>query len=119
MNNVNNLKKKSKGEISKYRKNRRQIAEAFGQTLNEKTIELTGVNIKWQYKQYEDELEDLKEKIVEMDPALYNVLNGCWLCNYDKQNLENDYLMDRSFFNGVEGPPCNKPFIMIPKNSKD
>ena len=87
--------------------------------LNEKTIELTGVNIKWQYKQYEDELEDLKEKIVEMDPALYNVLNGCWLCNYDKQNLENDYLMDRSFFNGVQGPPCNYFGSLIPRNSKD
>lgn len=55
-----------------------------------------------------------------MDPCLYNVLNGCWLCNYDKQNLENDYLMDRSFFNGNYGPPCNRiePFS-IPQNSKD
>jgi len=56
----------------------------------------------------------------DMDPCLYNVLNGCWLCNYEKQNMENDYLMDRSFFNGVYGPPCNKPnFFIPPKNSKD
>ena len=54
-----------------------------------------------------------------MDPALYNVLNGCWLCNYDKEIMENNYLMERSFFNGIEGPPCNKSSIIIPKNSKD
>ncbi len=55
-----------------------------------------------------------------MDPALYNVLNGCWLCNFEKQNMENDYLMDRSFFNGIYGPPCNKTtFVLPPQNSKD
>ena len=62
-----------------------------------------------------------KVKVPEnMDPALYNVLNGCWLCNFDKQNLENDYIMDRSFFNGDCGAPCNKvePFDR-PRDSRD
>jgi hypothetical protein len=55
-----------------------------------------------------------------MDPALYNVLNGCWLCNFLVQETENSYLCNRSFFNGVEGPPCNKPNLIVPpKNSKD
>lgn len=55
-----------------------------------------------------------------MDPCLYNVLNGCWLCNFDKQNMENDYLMDRRFFNGIMGPPCNLTGNkFVPRNSKD
>ena len=56
----------------------------------------------------------------KMDPALYNVLNGCWLCYYDKQNMENDYIMDRSFF-GIDIPkPCNRfTMLPLPKNSKD
>jgi len=55
-----------------------------------------------------------------MDPALYNVINGCWLCNFYIQNNENEYLLRRSFFNGVQGPPCNKPnFFVPPMNSKD
>lgn len=90
--------------------------------LRDLTYKLTGFSMKWNeksmYKEYID-IKDEMEKLYKMDPGLYNVLNGCWLCNFDKQNLENDYLMDRSFFNGVEGPPCNRPFIMIPKNSKD
>ena len=93
--------------------------EKLVQLLNDKTIELTGMDIKWQYKEYEDELKQLNVEIVEMDPALYNVLNGCWLCNYEKQNFENDYLMDRSFFNGISGPPCNNYKYLIPRNSKD
>ena len=32
-----------------------------------------------------------------MDPGLYNVLNGCWLCNFYRQEEENEYLCSRSF----------------------
>jgi len=55
-----------------------------------------------------------------MDPALYNVLNGCWLCNFLPQEGENQYLCQRSFFNGIYGPPCNKVnFFEPPKISAD
>lgn len=55
-----------------------------------------------------------------MDPGLYNVLNGCWLCNFYTQEMDNEYLCNRSFFNGVNNPPCNKPnFFQPPVNSKD
>jgi len=55
-----------------------------------------------------------------MDPALYNVLNGCWLCNFYTQEFENEYLCKRSFFNGAVRPPCNQvDFISPPANSAD
>jgi len=101
-----------------------RVVDEFGNVdnlvrmMNEKTKEVFDLDLKWGVKSMDEDYYDIG-KFLQIDPALYNVLNGCWLCNYDKQNLENDYLMDRSFFNGVEGPPCNKPFIMIPKNSKD
>ena len=53
-----------------------------------------------------------------MDPGLYNVLNGCWLCNFEKQDRENQYLSNRSFFNGPNLKPCNR-FFQTPKNSAD
>lgn len=55
-----------------------------------------------------------------MDPGLYNVLNGCWLCNFYRQEEENEYLCSRSFFDGQVRPPCNQPnFFIPPVNSKD
>ena len=54
------------------------------------------------------------------DPALYNWLNGCQLCNFEKMENENHYLCNRAFYNGAVGAPCNKPnFFLPPKNSKD
>jgi hypothetical protein len=42
-----------------------------------------------------------------MDPALFNVLNGCWMCNFEKQDLENNYLCSRNFDIDPR-VPCNK-----------
>lgn len=105
------------------------IDEQFGgpkkvlKLLRDKTKELFGFDLEWKLGNLNEKYIDLEKEISQfytMDPALYNVLNGCWLCNYDKQNLENDYLMDRSFFNGICGPPCNKPdFFIPPINSKN
>ena len=105
------------------------VDEQFGgprrviKLLEEKTKELFGFNLDWKLGDLNEKHIDFNKEIAQfytMDPALYNVLNGCWLCNYDKQNLENDYLMDRSFFNGIIGPPCNRSdFLSIPKNSKN
>ena len=52
-----------------------------------------------------------------MDPALYNVLNGCWLCNFEKQDKENNYIFDRSFDVKIN-PPCNQ-CQSFPINSSD
>lgn len=55
-----------------------------------------------------------------IDPALYNWLNGCWMCNYYKQEQENQYLCNRSFYNGEIKAPCNAPNIIVPPiNSAD
>ena len=75
---------------------------------------------------------------VDMDPVLYNILNGCWLCNYEQQEFDNQYLCNRNFyypdpgevrctsglrvktsgFNPDQIKPCN-PYSFIPKNSAD
>lgn len=52
-----------------------------------------------------------------MDPVLYNVLNSCWMCNYQKQEFENQYICNRNFYY-VDRPPCN-PIGMLPKISAD
>ena len=55
-----------------------------------------------------------------MDPCLYNVLNGCWLCNFYQQETENEYLCNRSFFSGNILQPCNRSdFFQPPKISAD
>lgn len=33
-----------------------------------------------------------------MDPTFYNVIYGCWLCNFNTQETENKYICNRSFF---------------------
>ena len=54
------------------------------------------------------------------DPALYNWLNGCQLCNFDKMENENQYICNRAFYNGEVRAPCNRPnFFMPPLDSKD
>lgn len=53
-----------------------------------------------------------------MNPVYYNVMNGCWLCNYAEQETENQRLCNRSFFNGVIKPPCNYLYPE-PVNSND
>ena len=71
--------------------------------------------VPWDKKFWGDAMKD-----TQMDPALSNWLNGCLLCNFYKQDEENGYLCNRSFYNGVIKPPCNNPnFLNIPKNSAD
>jgi hypothetical protein len=53
-----------------------------------------------------------------VNPVYYNVMNGCWLCNFLVQETENQMLCNRSFFNGVVRPPCNL-LSFHSKNSND
>ena len=53
-----------------------------------------------------------------MNPVYYNVMNGCWLCNFAEQETENQRLCNRSFFNGLIKPPCNYLYPE-PKNSNN
>ena len=61
-------------------------------------------------------MEPAKPK--DMDPVLYNILNGCWLCNYEQQEFDNQYLCNRNFYYPEQIIPCN-PYSFIPKNSAD
>lgn len=49
------------------------------------------------------------------DPVYYNVMNGCWLCNYSKIEQENEFICNRQFFSGNILPPCNS---YLPINGK-
>ena len=40
-----------------------------------------------------------------LDPVLSNIYNGCWLCNFEPQQTENNKLCNRNFFNGPMLPP--------------
>ena len=42
------------------------------------------------------------------DPVNYNVMNGCWMCNYTFQQYENEALCNRQFFSSNIQTPCNK-----------
>tara|TARA_Y200000002_G_C22408345_1_gene548732 strand:+ start:146 stop:403 length:258 start_codon:yes stop_codon:yes gene_type:complete len=41
------------------------------------------------------------------DAVKSNIENGCYLCNNQYYNLCNKALYQRSFFNGMDIPPCN------------
>ena len=49
------------------------------------------------------------------DPVYYNVMNGCWICNYTKIENENELLCNRQFFSGNILPPCNYINLMNTK----
>ena len=34
----------------------------------------------------------------KVDPVMYNIYNGCWLCQYEPQQTENNILCQRQFF---------------------
>jgi len=56
----------------------------------------------------------------DIDPALSNWLNSCTLCNFYIHEEENNYLCNRSFYNGAVKSPCNNPnFLVLPINSAD
>jgi hypothetical protein len=69
----------------------------------------------WDKKYWKQSIEP-----TQIDPALSNWLNGCTLCNFYIHEEENNYLCNRSFYNGEVRPPCNNPnFLAHPKNSVD
>jgi len=48
----------------------------------------------------------------DIDPAVWNVKNGCYICNINHRQIENSKLCNRSFFSGPNLPLCN-PFSFL------
>ena len=47
-----------------------------------------------------------------LDPVLSNIYNGCWICNIEPQQHDNQKLCKRNFFDGPNIPPY-KPIVDI------
>ena len=45
---------------------------------------------------------------VKFDPVRNNILNGCWMCNYEPQQTENNNICQRQFYDGYITYPFNK-----------
>jgi hypothetical protein len=53
-----------------------------------------------------DRKQWFKHKLPEgLDPVLSNIYNGCWICNINPQQEDNQKLCRRNFFDGPNIPP--------------
>lgn len=41
----------------------------------------------------------------KVDPVRMNIVNGCWLCNYEPTQSINSQLCNRNFYDGYIKPP--------------
>ena len=48
----------------------------------------------------------------KFDQVRHNIKNGCWLCNFEPQQTDNNLLCQRNFFDGDVTAPYNYPYYI-------